>query len=296
MSYIVDEAYNKMSTAELSLLVDEDCKEKDFYFDGNLSRTLSGRHTIEGYKAYEKYQNIWSKDWSAEEKSSIKDNLERQWKRVEQQELLRKEAEKGKSEKQVLVEYKADLKQREEELKKMELDSESKINLYFTQLENAQKLTEKYPKGRLYFDTGQHTRKIVNEAKPEFKETYWKYMNKQIKGKEDNKLEQVIAGPAGAAFGKVMTEEYLPRAFDYMNAQRSFKLIEKLSIYKETPPLAHKTASIAMLEELTINNRTNMIVYFIKRYKKIKDPDLRNSFLEMAPKYGLTNYPKPVHQ
>ena len=51
-----------------------------------------------------------------------------------------------------------------------------------------------------------------------------------------------------------------------------------------------------MLEELTINNRTNMIVYFIKRYKNIKDPDLRNSFLEMAPKYGLTNYPKPVHQ
>ena len=37
-------------------------------------------------------------------------------------------------------------------------------------LKNFKKLSDKYPKGRLYFHTGDCTRKIVKEAKPEFKE------------------------------------------------------------------------------------------------------------------------------
>jgi len=295
----LDEAYNKMSTDELCLLADEDCKRKDYYCDGNLMGELYGRYTVESYKAYEKYEitRQEKENWSEERKKDydLTYKLKELWEQVEQHERLRKEAEKGKSEKQVLAEHKADLKQREEELKKMELDSDSEINLYFTRLENAQRLSEKYPKGRLYFDTGQYTRKIVKEAKPEFKETYWQYMNKKQEDTREDKLKQIIAGTAGAAFGKVMTEEDLPRAFDYMNAQRSFKLIEKLSFYKEIPPLAHKTASVSMLQQIIRENRTNMIVYFVTRYKKIKDPDVRRGFLAVAPHFGLTNYPKPFY-
>ena len=92
-----------------------------------------------------------------------------------------------------------------------------------------------------------------------------------------------------------MTEEDLPRAFDYMNNQRSFKLIDLLSFHKDTPPLAHKYASMAMVQGIVKSDRTNMVVYFIKRYKKIKDPDLRRGLLEMAPKYRLTNYPEPFY-
>ena len=50
-----------------------------------------------------------------------------------------------------------------------------------------------------------------------------------------------------------------------------------------------------MVQGLTKSDRTNMVVYFIKRYKKIKDPQLRREFLEMAQEFGLTNYPKPFY-
>jgi len=295
----LDEAYSQKTTAELGLLLKEDWKEN--YFDGILSREISGRYTEEGYQLYERNLKKEMATWNPKKESykknisSFKYMIKEQRKRVDKHERLRKEAEKGKSEEQVFAEYTADLRKKEKDLIKMSLNSESKIKLYFAQLKNAQELTEKYPKGYRYFHTGDCTRKIVKEAKPEFKEVYWQYMNEKQEDNQEDKLAQIIAGTAGAAFGKVMTEEDLPRAFDYVNKQRSFKLIDLLSFYKKTPPLAHKSASISMLLELSRNNRTNLVVYFIKRYKKIKDPQLRRGFLEMAPEFGLTNYPKPFY-
>ncbi|MCK5852712.1 hypothetical protein KAH27_06735 [bacterium] len=307
MSRSLDEAYKLKSTAELGLLLEEDWNYKysspysldTHYIDHTALNAVYSKKTEESYRIYEEFEKRRMKSWDTKKESykkwitDTKNGLENYRKLVDRHERLRKEAEKGKSEEQVFAEYTADLRKREKDLIKMNLDSKDSIKIYFAQLKATQKLSDKYPKGRLYFHTGDCTRKIVNEAKPEFKEVYWQYMNEKQKDNQENKLDQIIAGTAGAAFGKVMTEEDLPRAFDYMNNQRSFKLIDLISFHKDTPPLAHKSASISMLQGLVKNDRTNMVVYFIKRYKKIKDPDLRRGFLEMAPKFGLTNYPKP---
>ncbi|RLD12082.1 MAG: hypothetical protein DRI44_01900 [Chlamydiae bacterium] len=267
----LDEVYKKKSTVELGLLLEEDWKHKwsdpydldTHYIDHGVLNAVYAKKTEEAYQVYEKFEKRRMASWNSK-RSNYRD---------------------------CIVGCKEHLK----DFKKMSLNSESKIKLYFAQLKNAQELAEKYPESRLYFHTGDCTRKIVKEAKPRFKEVYWQYMNGKQEDNQENKLAQIIAGTAGAAFGKVMTEEDLPRAFDYVNKQRSFKLIDLLSFYKKTPPLAHKSASISMLLELSRNNRTNMVVYFIKRYKKIKDPQLRRGFLEMAPEFGLTNYPKPFY-
>ena len=199
----------------------------------------------------------------------------------------------GSTEDEAMKNQVADLKNRQKELKKMTLNSEGKINLYFAELKKCWELTDKYPKGQHYFSLGKGVKKIRETAKPEFKEVYWQFMNK----KEESDYDRIIAGSAGEAFGKVMTAEDLPRAFDYMNKQRTFKLIDLLTFYKDTPPkLSNKAASIAMLQQIINSERTNLFEYFVKRHKKIKDPNIRRSFLESAPRYfGLTNYPEPFY-
>ena len=136
--------------------------------------------------------------------------------------------------------------------------------------------------------------RINKEAKPELKEAYWSYLN-TAEEKDESEFDMYLVMELGKAFANVITEEDLPRAFDYMNKQRSFKLIELLTFYKERPPTTHKYASMVMLEQIIKCRPPNMTVYFIKRYKEVKDPDFRRSFLEMAPKYGLTNYPEPFY-
>ena len=295
MKYSLEEAYKKKTTAELGLLLEEDWKHN--FFDSSISLEISGRMTEEAYQLYEKDMKKEMASWNPKKESykksisSFKNMIKNQRKRVDKHLRFKKEAKKGKSEEQVFTDYTADLKKRQKELEKMTLNSEGKIKLYFAELKKCWELTDKYPKGQHYFSLGKGVKKIRENAKPEFKEVYWQFMNK----KEENDYDRITAGSAGEAFGKVMTEEDLSRAFDYMNKQRSFKLIDLLTFYKDTPPqLSHKAASIAMLQQIINSDRTNLFEYFVKRHKKIKDPNIRRSFLESAPRYfGLTNYPEP---
>ena len=302
MGRISSEVCKHKSVAELELLLDEDWNSstnmKEKYVDYSVFNALYPKYSEESFRVYEKYkkkrmENLDNKGYSYKKRIiDAKNSIENYRQLVDKHKRLRKEEEKGKSQKQIITEHRAMLHQKAKFLDKMPLETEANLSFYVDKLKELAILSEKYPK--LSFGCNKQARRITSEAKPELKEVYWKYMNEKEEKNED-RFDRMITSVFGGAFGKVMTEEDLPRAFDYMNKQRSFKLIDLLRFHKDEPTLAHKYASMAMVQELVKSDRTNMAVYFIKRNKKIKDPDLRRGLLEMAPKYGLTNYPEPFY-
>ncbi|MCK5852714.1 hypothetical protein KAH27_06745 [bacterium] len=302
MGTLLNEACKHKTTAELELLLEEDWNSsfnlKEKYIDYAVFNAVYSKKTKESYQIYEKYKRKQMESWDSKGYSykkkiiDAKNGLENYRKIVDKHERLRKEQEKGKNQKQIITEHRAMLRQKAKFLDKMPLETEANLSFYIDKLKEIADLSEKYPDLRFYYN--EQGGRISREAKPELKEVYWKYMNKNEE-KNENDFDKRIAGTFGLAFANVMTEEDLPRAFDYINKQRSWKLIDLLRFHKDEPPLAHKYASMSMVQGLVKSDRTNMVVYFIKRYKKIKDPDLRRGFLEMAPKYGLTNYPKPFY-
>ncbi len=302
MSRPLDEVCKLKTTAELESLLDEDWNSspnsKENYIDYSVFNSLYPKMTEESYRVYEKYTKKDMASWDPKGKSYKKwitdsKNLIKNYRKlVDKQERLRKEEEKGKSQKQIITEHRTMLRQKAKVLDKMPLETEANLSFYVDKLKELATLSEKYPDLRFYYN--EQGGRISGEAKPELKEVYWANINKN-EGKNENDFDKRIAGTFGLAFANVMTEEDLPRAFDYINKQRSWKLIDLLRFHKDEPSLAHKYASMAMVQGLVKSDRTNIVVYFIKRYKKIKDPDLRRGFLEMAPEFGLTNYPKPFY-
>jgi hypothetical protein len=287
---ILDAVYKTLTLDELEVLIKNE--PYPMLMDRMLNEIHRHRPCERGYRIYaEYYPKSCDPDMA---KWKVKRNVRHFREYVDKMEGWNKTVNAtGGNKKMAKANYVAQIKEVNTKLNAMKPTTPKMLNEYVEIIRKTDTLESQNPYG--YFNSYNYIKRIADEAVPECKEAYWNMLHEKPKEKETD-TDRLLANAAGIAFGKIMTESDLENAFDYVNKQRSWKLIELIMNKKEPPPMARKAGSIGILSGITEPPRTNMLVYFIKRYKDMKDPDLRRGLLEMAPEFGLTNYPKPFYQ
>jgi len=191
--------------------------------------------------------------------------------------------DKQKAEKQ----YKSEVATMDKMLKSIPLNNPKVILTLPEKLQQAEDLAGENPESGMFPD--RYLKPIVQNPVPECKDAYWEILQRDP-DEEKYKIENNISATLGEAYGKVMTKEDVPKVIDYMNKQKSFKLIELMeNVIGKDPEKYKKNGTVGIVEGIRKGKRKNIIQEFYKNKDKINDRSMRKGFIEMAEKNGVAN-------
>ena len=191
--------------------------------------------------------------------------------------------DKQKAEKQ----YKYEVAAMDKMLKSIPLNNPKVILTLPEKLHKAEDLAGENPESGMFPD--RYLKPIVQNPVPECKDAYWQILQRDP-DEDKYKIENNISATLGEAYGKVMTKEDVPKVIDYMNKQKSFKLIELMeNVIGKDPKKYKKNGTIGIVEGIRKGRRKDIIAEFYKNREKIKDRSMRKGFIEMAEKNGVAN-------
>jgi len=189
--------------------------------------------------------------------------------------------DKKKAEKQ----FKAEVDAMKQKLKSINYNNPKDILQSPELLHQAEDLAGEKPQSGIYPD--RYLKPIKRNPVPECKKAYWQILQRTPDEKK-YKIEPKIALVYGKAYGKVMSKEDVSKVIDYMNKQKSFKLIELMgSVLGKEPKVYKKLGSMNIIEGIRFPARKEIIQEFYKNKDKIKDNFIKKGIIEMAEDNGV---------
>ncbi len=239
-------------------------------------------------KAYEIYKKYYPKTAKYSTKSEISGMIKSFRQKCMQYENWNKRLkgagyDKKKAEKQ----FKEEVAVVKTKLESFSYDNPKKLLELPELLQKAEDLTGEKPQSGMFPD--RYLKPIKQKPAPECKEAYWQILQRNP-DEDKYKIENNISATFGEAYGKVMTKEDVPKVIDYMNKQKSFKLIELMgNVLGKNPKIYKKNGTMGIVEGIRWPARKEIIQEFYKNKDKIKDKSMRKGFIEMAEKAGVAN-------
>jgi len=249
---------------------------------------LYGVITQPSDKAYDIYAKYYPKTAEHSTKGEIRGNLRRFHRKCMRYENWNKRLkDTGYDKKKAETQYKKEIAEMKTKLESFPISNPNKLLEFPELLEKAEVLNNENPHYGIY--PPNFLKPIVQNPVPECKEAYWEILQRDP-DEDKYKIENNISTTFGKAYGKIMTKEDVPKVIDYINKQKSFKLIMLMENVLGKDPKKYKTnGTIGIVEGIRKGKRKNIIAEFYKNRDKIKDRTMRKGFVEMAEKNGVAN-------